>query len=109
MAISARQNGKHRIVALSGRLDFHNYAATKESLLKILNDEETKSLVIDLGEIEHLDSSGIALIAHVLKVIEKKQGELRLLAVNASVRKIMRLTHLEEYFRFIETEAELSA
>lgn len=109
MALTTRQIGKHKIVALSGQLDFYNYATTKASLQVILNDSETTSLVMDLGDVEHLDSSGIALMAHVLKSQEQKSGELCLLAVQDTVRKIMRLTHLEEYFRFIETEQELSA
>ncbi|MEQ9365818.1 MAG: STAS domain-containing protein [Leptospirales bacterium] len=108
MALTTRRIGKHRVVSLSGQLNFQNYADTKASLEIILQEADSASLVMDLGQVEHLDSSGIALMAHVLKSQEKKQGELQLLAVKEAVRKIMRLTHLEEYFCFIESEAELA-
>ncbi|MCR9141073.1 MAG: STAS domain-containing protein [bacterium] len=109
MALTTRRIGKHRIVTLSGQLNFQNYSATKAGLEEILREADSDSLVMDLGQVEHLDSSGIALMTHVLKSQEKKSGELHLLAVKDAVRSIMRLTHLEEYFRFIESEAELSA
>ncbi len=109
MALSTRRLGKHQIVILSGQLNFQNYAATKADLETVLSDPEAGSLVIDLAEVEHLDSSGIALIAHVLKSQKEKSGELQLMAVRDAVRTIMRLTHLEDYFQFIESEAELAA
>jgi anti-sigma B factor antagonist len=109
MALRTRTLGKHKIVTFSNGLDFYNYAENKQALQSVLSESDTNSFVMDLGNLQHLDSSGIALIAHVLKTVKDRRGELALLSVNAAVRNIMRLTHLEEYFSFIDSEADLSA
>lgn len=65
-------------------------------------------VAVDLRKVDFLDSSGLGALVSLLKAV-RPEGELVLFGVRASVREILRLTHLDAVFPCEEDEAKALA
>ena len=66
LKVSLRLDGDSRVVAFAGELDLAN-AGTADAELAAALDPATARVVIDLAELEFIDSTGIALLVSVLR------------------------------------------
>ncbi len=107
MEVSIRKTAKSTVLALQGSLELSNVGNLKKQVQPFLEDRSLRSLVIDLEHLDYMDSSGIALMAHIRKHMIKKNGRLRLLKTNEGVLQVMRLAALDQFFTFIDTEEDI--
>jgi len=71
-------------------------------LKKILGDMVSTSrfnVVLDMSAVNYIDSSGLAAIILKLKEFRKNKGDLRIAAVNDSVKTIFDVTFLTSLFK----------
>ncbi|MGS0676918.1 STAS domain-containing protein [Shewanella sp. 30m-9] len=61
-------------------------------------------LIIDLHQVEYIDSSGLSVLISALKRVEKEEGEIVLLSPTAGVRSLIELTRLHQIFSIYEDE-----
>ncbi|GGI71093.1 anti-sigma factor antagonist [Shewanella hanedai] len=59
-------------------------------------------LVLDLHQVEYIDSSGLSVLVSALKLTQKKAGEIILLSPSAGVRALIELTRLHHVFAIYE-------
>ena len=96
--------GSTRTVATSGELDL----ATVNTLARVLDEldrEGAETIVLDLGLLEFIDSSGLALLVINHKRFNLNRGAscLRLLPARAdSVRRVFSITGLDQSLPFSE-------
>jgi anti-anti-sigma factor len=85
-------------VKCHGRLLSENSKQIKD-LIKPLIDAGGRRIVIDLGDIEHLDSSGLgALVSLKVSAINKGLVKLELVNLSPRVAELLKLTSLTELF-----------
>ncbi|SER86960.1 STAS domain-containing protein [Salisediminibacterium halotolerans] len=89
-------------VALSGEVDVYTASKLKETL-NPLAEQEGQVLVVDLSEIDYIDSTGLGIFIGTLKITEKSNSELRLTGLNERVKRLFEITGLNEV---IDIEAE---
>ena len=85
----------------SGRLD----AAAAPDLLARLKGaiaEGQVRLAIDLAAVSFVDSSGLGALVSGLKAARRAEGDLRLIAPNQQVQRLLRLTTLDRVFVIAE-------
>ncbi|MEE1658242.1 STAS domain-containing protein [Microvirga sp. CF3062] len=90
------------LVRLSGRLD----AAAAPQILARLKDivaEGQSRLAVDLSEVSFVDSTGLGTLVSGLKAARKAEGDLRLVAPNSQVQRLLRLTTLDRVFVISDT------
>jgi anti-sigma B factor antagonist len=110
MDLNLRKQGRHTIAGLAGELDLYNVGDLKRKMQEYLTDDAIQSLVVDLTQLKYMDSSGIALMAHLRKkMLEKDNGEFFLLGVSQDILNVLRLAALDHFFTFIDNEAKLPA
>ena len=81
-----------------GRLLSENSKQIKE-LVKPLIDAGGRRIIIDVGDLEHLDSSGLgALVSLKVSAINKGLVKLELVNLSPRVAELLRLTSLSELF-----------
>lgn len=103
MKIQKRMHNQIKIVTLDGRLDAHQ--------TQLLNMELTSALtdgcitVINLGQVNFIDSSGLAILVRAMKHHREHGGELLLCALRQPVQIIFELTKLDRVFDIYPTEA----
>lgn len=68
-----------------------------------------RRMVIDLGEVPHMDSSGIRILVSALNGLRKEGGELRLARIVDKVEDLIAITQLTEKFKtYTSVEEALS-
>ncbi|HSK49269.1 MAG TPA: STAS domain-containing protein [Solirubrobacterales bacterium] len=95
----AAPGGGH-VLALSGELDLKNAETLAVEIAKS-GVADGDSLTIDLGGLEFIDSTGIALLVSVFRRFNAAGGQLRLVPSRSeSVRRVMELTGLDRTLPF---------
>ena len=88
-----RQDREARVMHPRGRLDVAVAPAFGEQVKHLLSKGETK-LVIDLGGVDFVDSSGLGTILVVRKLAQRVGGDIRLVRPPAQFQKLLELTSL---------------
>jgi len=103
MTVTRRQPGT-TIVDVAGDIDM----GTSPQLRKLLLDslKSTSRLVVNLGDVRYIDSSGIASLVEVLMKARNSQKRLVLFGLNKTVQEVLQLTRLTTVFEIRETEEE---
>jgi anti-sigma B factor antagonist len=97
MELSVHDNHGVTVVMLSGEMDARNSAQLGEELDHLLT-EGTRKLVIDLGEVSFMNSSGLAMLVRYYKHARSNCGDISLAALQPSVRQVFQLTRLDRVF-----------
>ena len=78
MNISSNRHGSVDVVKLPQRLVMANAPAVRKELLELI-DTDHHHLVLDLGEVAFVDSSGLSVLVSALKAANKNAGSVALL------------------------------
>jgi len=90
------------------RLDSSNSSALKAEFL-ILAQPDVETLIVDLSEVQSIDSAGLSALLLAERQQSAHGGELRLAGVNENVRSLLRLTQLDRVFQSYPTLNEALA
>jgi len=93
------------LVKIVGEVDVYTSIDLKKDLGKLVDADKNK-IIIDLLKVNYMDSSGLGVLVALLKQIKKKNGELKLVNLPISVKKIFDLTRLTKFFDIYETLEE---
>jgi anti-anti-sigma factor len=85
-----------------GHLDVHGATHLWEALSPRLNDQ-TPSLLIDMGGIDWMTSAGIGTLIRLVSHVEELGGKLAVFGCNEKVREVLRITALETMLNTSET------
>jgi anti-sigma B factor antagonist len=97
LAVSVSELGGQFLISLSGEADAATADALRASLEEIL-DQGASDLVLDLAELELLDSSGLGVLVGVLKRINERQGRMLLRSPRGTTRRVFEITGLDQVF-----------
>lgn len=104
MKTATRVQSGTTIVDVTGDIDMGTSPALRKTLLDSLRS--TPRLVVNLGEVRYVDSSGIASLVEVLKEARNTGKRLVLFGLNKAVQQVLQLTRLTKVFEIRETEQE---
>ena len=85
------------ILALDGEIDLHLSPEVAASLRAIIIERPSR-VIVDLGRVTFVDSSGLAVLIDGMRDTEKYGGEFSLAAMPESVRQIFELAGLDQIF-----------
>jgi anti-sigma B factor antagonist len=91
------KRGRYAVIAVRGELD----AATAPQLRNELDDrvsEGEDQLVVDLCEVEFLDSAALGVLVGTLKQLRAYGGNLSLVCTQPRILHVFQITQLEEVF-----------
>jgi anti-anti-sigma factor len=86
------------VVTPNGRLDMSSAPAFRERVRQLV-DSGAARLVVDMGEVSFVDSSGLGAIIGGLKVTRQAGGDLRIARPNQQVQLVLDLTSLNRVLR----------
>ncbi|MEM7179902.1 MAG: STAS domain-containing protein [Spirochaetota bacterium] len=108
MNFEQSNKGDHKIIKLSGNLDIYSASKMKKEINKLIDDEEVESLIMDMGQVSHMDSSGIAMLANLQKRMKSDDLAFALLNVTNDIMAVLRLSSLDNFFTIYQSEDEIS-
>lgn len=105
MKIQTATQGDISVLELSGELDYHSSPELREKLTELIGKQAPKILV-DLGGVDYMDSSGIATFVEAFQKAKRYQGRLVLAALTTAVRGVFEIAKLDSIFELAPTVAE---
>ncbi|MCG3866017.1 MULTISPECIES: STAS domain-containing protein [unclassified Photobacterium] len=96
------------VIALALQDEFDAQKARElESEFDVLSQTERMELVIDMTQVQFIDSCGIGAIVFLYKRLKSRGRRLRLLNVNGQPRELMQMLRIDKVIPLI-TSAELT-
>jgi anti-anti-sigma factor len=108
MEMRSYANDNVQILALSGRFDVTTAAVVRDWLDEAVNIVPP-FLVVNLEEVDFMDSTGLSTLVHGMKRSREKNGDLHLCNLQQPVRIIFELTRLAQWFEIFIAEEEAIA
>jgi anti-sigma B factor antagonist len=106
--INVKREGTVAIVELLiQRLDASMAVPFKSAMVGLVNDGERK-LVLDLGKVEFIDSSGLGAMVSILKALGEK-GTLSICSVRPNVMSLFKLTRMDKVFAILPDTSQAVA
>jgi anti-sigma B factor antagonist len=92
------------ILALEGDIDLYQTPTVKEKLATLI-DRKLDPILIDLSQVNYLDSSGLAVFIECLQRIRAYGGRFALFGLRPPVRHIFEIARLDQVFSIYPDEA----
>jgi anti-sigma B factor antagonist len=107
MALRAthRESGPCTVVDLSGKITLGDGSALLRKTVRGLLDEKHMKIILNLGDVDYIDSSGIGELVSAYTTTKGRGGELKLLQLTKKVHDLLQLTKLFTVFEVFSDEA----
>jgi anti-sigma B factor antagonist len=102
---NTRQVGGVTIVDISGRIVLgQESAALRDEILDLLSKGH-KQILLNLADVDHIDSMGLGALVSAFASVRKQGGELKLLNLTDKATDLMQVTKLYTIFDILNDEA----
>jgi len=105
MKTSTRQVDGVTIVDCSGRITLGEGSVILRDTVRELLAKGQKKILLNLGEVTYIDSSGIGELVSAFTTTRKEGGELKLLKLTKKVHDLLQITKLYTVFDVQDDEA----
>jgi anti-sigma B factor antagonist len=105
MKISNRQVDGVSIVDCSGRITLGEGSVTLRDTVRELLSKGRKKILLNLGEVYYIDSSGSGELVSAFTTVRNQGGELKLLNLTKKVHDLLQITKLYTVFDVKDDEA----
>ena len=106
MKASLRQVDGVTIVDCSGRITLGEGSVVLRDLVRDLLTKGQKKILLNLGDVNYIDSSGIGELVSAYTTAKNQGGELKLLKLTKKVHDLLQITKLYTVFDVKDDEAE---
>ena len=96
--IATQVTGDRMVVIPEGKITTANAQDFRKELLGLVEDGNT-NLVIDLKNVDILDSQGLAVFIMCHKSVSERDGSLTVITENADFRGLFEMMNMSEQFR----------
>ena len=96
------------IVDVAGDIDLNRSLDFQKSLLAVLDDRPSR-IIVNLGGVPYMDSSGVASLVKLLSRTRKCGCQLSLVGLTARVKSLFEITRLDIVFNISPTEKDALA
>jgi anti-sigma B factor antagonist len=93
-----RDAGAVTVVDFSGRITLGDGSALLRKTLRDLLEEKRTRIVLNLGDVDYIDSSGIGELVSGYTSVKNRGGELKLLNLTKKVHDLLQITKLYTVF-----------
>jgi anti-sigma B factor antagonist len=107
--INERLNGDVTILDMDGRVTIGEGSVALRNEIRRLVGDGRKKIVLNLGGIGYLDSSGIGEIVSSFTAVGKEGGTLKLLNLTQKIQDLLAITKLITVFEVFENEGDAVA
>jgi anti-sigma B factor antagonist len=105
MKASSRQVNGVTIVDLSGRITLGEGSVILRDTVRELLGKGQKKILLNLGNVTYIDSSGIGELVSAYTSVRNQQGDLKLLNLTKKVHDLLQITKLYTVFDVKDDEA----
>ncbi len=108
IAVQDARDGPAVVVRLVGDVDLHHSPEVRTELLRLAAERHSR-LIVDLSQVDYMDSSGVASLVEALQQVRGYKGRLMLAGANLRVRSIFQIARLDTIFQMADSLEEALA
>jgi anti-sigma B factor antagonist len=105
LKVSTRQVDGVSIVDCNGRITLGEGSVVLRDTVKDLLNKGQKKILLNLGDVNYIDSSGIGELVSAYTTVKNQGGELKLLKLTKKVHDLLQITKLYTVFDVKDDEA----
>ena len=97
LSLATRTVDEHTVLEVGGEVDVYTAPRLRERLVELV-DGGARNVVVDLGRVDFLDSTGLGVLVGALKRLRAAGGTFGLVCAKEPLLKIFRITALDQVF-----------
>ncbi len=109
LRIVESQPGDVTLLALSGMLRIGLEADELKKRLQAVVNRKTNNIIMNLGELNYIDSYGLGELVACLTTVKKSGGSLKITKPTEFVRDVLRTTRLDSLFESYDSDEQALA
>ena len=109
ITISERQAGDVTILDLEGKVTIGEGSVALRTTIRRLLGEGKNKILLNLGGVGYIDSSGIGELVSSFTAVNKEDGTLKLLNLTQKIQDLLAITKLLTVFDVFENEGDALA
>ena len=103
LEISTQNLDNAVIVRIGGDVDLYSSPEVRNTILD-LTGKKQKNILVDLHQVNYMDSSGVATLVEGLQQVNRYKGKLILFGLDAAVKEVFELSRLDKIFEIYPDE-----
>jgi anti-sigma B factor antagonist len=103
--ISTRRMDKTAILDISGDIDLAHSTEVRRAVLQEFREKHTPRVILNLRDVNYIDSSGVASLVEGLKAARDVGSRLILFGLSPIAHEVLQLSRLLKIFEIYDTEA----
>ena len=103
--MTTRQVGDVTVVDAAGRITLGEGASSLRDAIRDLSTKGDKKILLNLSEVNYIDSSGIGEMVSGFTSVTNANGQLKLLGLSKRVKDLLQITKLYTVFEDFDDEA----
>ncbi|MBL0156006.1 MAG: STAS domain-containing protein [Bryobacterales bacterium] len=103
--LTTRQIGDVTVIDAAGRITLGEGSSTFRDSIKELTAKGHKKVLLNLGEVSYIDSSGIGELVSGFTTVSNAGGQLKLLKLTKRIQDLLQITKLYTIFEVFDDEA----
>ena len=104
--LTSRQVGDVTVIDAAGRITLGEGASTFREKIRELVNNNSKKILLNLGDVTYIDSSGIGELVSGFTTVTNSGGQLKLVGLSKRVKDLLQITKLYTVFEAFEDEAQ---
>lgn len=104
MKIITRMIDGVTIVHINGRIELGEGSAAVRDVIRDLLTKERKKILLNLGDVDYIDSAGLGVLVSAFTSVKNDGGELKLLYLTKKVQDLLQMTKLYTVFEVLDDE-----
>jgi anti-sigma B factor antagonist len=104
--ISERQAGDITILDMNGKVTLGEGSVALRNTVRRLLGDGKKKILLNLGDVGYIDSSGIGELVSSFTAVNKEDGTLKLLNLTQKIQDLLAITKLLTVFDVFDSEAD---
>jgi anti-anti-sigma factor len=96
------------LISLTGELDLSGAGPLEEEIARLVETDDLARVVLDLRELEFMDSSGLRMVALAARRLSAGDRSLVLVRGRETVQRVFAITRMDEHLTFVDDPDEVS-
>lgn len=101
-----KEMGGKLVVTIHGEIDAYHSAEVKKFIKDALNETKLSKVVLDMSEVNYIDSAGLGSLVALFKDARMLEKEFILAGLKQTVMRIFEMTRLDRVFKIVQTVEE---
>lgn len=103
LQIVTRREAGLPIVSLSGSCTMEQSTRVGEELEPLANDPAVKAIILDLRDLDFIESSGLGDVIAAYQNCRKRGADLRLVGPAPAIMRVLEITRLDQLFQICDS------